>query len=132
MMAQLASLKAILDKYEPRSIEDASKAFTEVFEAFDPLICDDSYYSQVMRKLSALLKAGIYYNKTVDTKILQLVHQVNNQNFKAIFFSNFGRKEQPTLYGSLCSVLETYKKDTDYLEALLIEQQDETKRRREI
>ena len=126
-MNNLLSLKATLDKCEPNNITDGSKTFTQIFECFDKLITDDSYYSKVMQKFSEMLKAGIYYNRTPESKILNLVHLVNNMNFKSIFFSNFGKKEQPTLYDCLCDVLQVYKKDTDYLEALLKEQQEETK-----
>jgi hypothetical protein len=128
MLASLADLKSVVDRYDPNYLEDSGKAFKDIFEVFDRLICDDSYYSQVMRKLSALFKAGIYYDKSTEhNKIIEKVRSVNNKNFKSIFYANFGKKEQATLYDSLCSVLDVYKADTDFLEELLNQEKNVVK-----
>jgi len=127
MMSLLASFKAVVDKYDPANISDGSTAFTEILNAFDTLICDESYYSSIMRKFSVLIRTAIFFNKSKDSKILTQVHTVNNKNFKSIFFANFGRVNDPTLYDLLSSVLEVYRKDTDYLEALVIDVQEEMK-----
>lgn len=58
---------------------------------------------------------------------MKLVHRVNNKSFKSIFFTNFAKKEPLSLYDCLCQTLEVYKKDTEYLEALLDETKEETK-----
>lgn len=127
MLSLVADLKSVVDKYDPNNLDDASLAFKEIFEAFDKLITDDSFYSKVMRKLSALFKAGIFFDKTTEhNKIIEKVRSVNNQSFKAIFYANFGKKAKPTLYDSLCSVLDVYKADTDYLEELLNAEKKET------
>ena len=132
MLQHLADLKSSLEKYEASNIVNGARMFEEILNKFDMLIADDSYYAQVMRKFSLLIKAGIFFDRTQDSNVIHLVHAVNNKNFKSIFFGDFGKSTHQTLLDLLTSVLKIYKKDTDYLEALLDETKDEVKQKEEI
>lgn len=121
----LAELKRVVDKHDPAHLHDASKAFSEIFEVFDRLITDESLFSQVMRRLSSLLKAGIFFHPYSESVIVSKAKAVRNKNLRAIFFGQFGKKTPATLFDSLCSVLDMYKADTEYLEKLVEQEKRE-------
>lgn len=113
----VADLKRVVDKYDQNNIIDGSAVFSELFAAFDKLISDESLYARTMRKFSSLLKAGIFFDHASSaSSIVSKVKAVRNDRFKAIFFGQFGKNNPATLFDSLCSVLDVYKEDTDYLE----------------
>ena len=97
-----------------------------MFVIFSNLISDESHYSQVMRRLLNFLKVGILLDQSPDSRITKLITAINDKNFRTLVYANFGRKEPPTLAGTLCTVLELYKQDTDNLKLEVEKQKEET------
>lgn len=105
---------------------DPSKAYSDMLTIFSKLISDGSHYSQVMRRLLKFLKAGILLDQSSESRITKLITAINDKNFRSLVFASYGRKEPPTLAGTLCTVLELYKQDTDSLKLEIEKQKEET------
>lgn len=106
-------MKKELDSYELKPPQDPTKTYSVVLDLFGKLIADDSYYSQVMRQFFILVKKGILLDKSEDSKITKLVQTIEESEFRTILYSGFGKDYAPTLFNTLCKVLEAYKTNTD-------------------
>ncbi len=122
----LAELNQKISEIETNRPEDPSKAYSEVFIIFSNLISDESHYSQVMRKFLKFLKVGVLLDLSPESRVTKLIAAIQDKNLKSLVYASYGRNEPPTLAGTLCTVLELYRKDTDDLKVEIQKQKEET------